>query len=253
MRYYVLFPLVLLLFLTSHANAAEITTLYASKVFPFVEINEDGEIFGPAVDIVSQTMQRAGISTENISFQHITWARALDDVTHYPGYGAFCLVRTLQREREFVWVGPIGETVLAIFARKRDRIEIGTLADVINWRTGIVRSSAFADTTTQKINLESLKPIEVKNDNILFKMLDEGRLDLVVYPVLGTWKTIRKLNLDPGDFEVVYRFEKVQLFLALNPQTDPRLVSRLQDALDKLKEAIPGEKSLFDRIYDQYR
>lgn len=242
-----------ILFTFSNAHGMGIQTLYVIKITPFITINNDGEISGAAYEVVNRIMQEAGIPVSKDTFQYIPWARALDDVAHSPGHGAFCLAKTPDRIGRYMWVGPIGVATLGLYAKKSRHISISKRQEINRFTIGTVRNSAPAIVLGIISNPNDKNIINLSSNKLLVKMLSEGRLDLAAHPDTGFAQTVKAAGMNPGDFEPVYKLETVQLFLALNPDTAPELVERLQAALEKLKTAPPGEKSPFDRIHEKYR
>jgi ABC-type amino acid transport substrate-binding protein len=60
------------------------------------------------------------------------------------------------------------------------------------------------------------------------------------------------LGINPEEYETVFSLKKMDLYIGLNRDTDPALVTALQRALDKMKQPVGGRKSRLEQIVDKY-
>ena len=66
-------------------------------------------------------------------------------------------------------------------------------------------------------------------------MLSAGRIDLLAYGKKTAFWNFREAGFSPDDFEVVYINKTYDAYFALNRETDDKIITQLQTALDKVK------------------
>ncbi|PXX76509.1 amino acid ABC transporter substrate-binding protein, PAAT family (TC 3.A.1.3.-) [Pseudomonas sp. LAMO17WK12:I10] len=203
--------------------------------FPPYNMAKNGKNFaqgeninGIAVDIVREMFKRAGI---NYSLTlRFPWERIYKLALEQPGYGVFVMARLPDREPLFKWVGPIGPDDWIMLARGDSKIALQSLEQARKYRIGAYKGDAIAETLAK----QGLKPLVVLRDQDNARKLVGGQIDL--------WATGdpagRYLARQEGvtGLKTVLRFHSAQLYLALNKDVPDETVSRLQAALDQLRE-----------------
>jgi polar amino acid transport system substrate-binding protein len=186
----------------------------------------EGDLKGIAVDVVREMFKRANINY-NLTLR-FPWARIYKLAMDNPNYGVFVTARLPERERLFKWVGPIGPDDWVMLAKADSSITLGSLEDAKQYRIGAYKGDAIAEHLSgQGVTLQTTFRDQ---ENAL--KLQKGEIDL--------WATGepagRYLAKQEGvtGLKTVLRFQTAQLFLALNPETPDEVVSRLQEALDKM-------------------
>ncbi|QGY40802.1 transporter substrate-binding domain-containing protein [Pseudodesulfovibrio cashew] len=224
---------------------------YVGELFPYViRVGPDGYA-GAAVDVVSEIMAEAGSPVEPGDLARISWPRAIDDVESSMNMGIFCMARTPLRENLFKWVGPIAHLKLGLIGRKSSRMTIRNFADLAHHEIGVIRNSGPHTMLTAEgvpaANLTLLLDNEQQ-----FRMLHEGRVDLITQADVAAPYYLREMGLNPDEYEMVYVLKELDLYVAFNKNTPDRFIRRVQAALDAMKKPDVQGSSRFQRILDRY-
>ncbi|WP_137886344.1 ABC transporter substrate-binding protein [Pseudomonas sp. 2FE] len=200
---------------------------------------QEDNIDGIAVDIVKEMFKRAGIKYSlTLRFP---WDRIYKLALEKPGYGVFVTARLPEREQAFKWVGPIGPDDWIMLAKSDSKIALSSLEDVKQYKVGAYKGDAIAEYLVQ----QKLEPLTALRDQENAKKLESGQIDL--------WATGdpagRYLAKQEGvvGLKTVLRFNKAELYLALNKEVPDEVVQKLQGALDKMR----GE-GFVDEILSSY-
>lgn len=214
--------------------------------FPPYNMATDGKNFAPQTNItgIAAEIVRAMFERANIGYSmtlRFPWDRIYKLALENPGYGVFVTARLPEREQLFKWVGPLGPDDWIMLARSDSPIRLNALADALQYRIGAYKGDAIAEELTR----QGLNPITVLSDKDNARKLLEGQIDL--------WATGdpagRYLARQAGitGLKTVLRFNRAELFLALNKDTPDEVVQKLQMALDQLRK-----EGLVDNIFRKY-
>ncbi|MGY4531505.1 polar amino acid transport system substrate-binding protein [Pseudomonas sp. TE3786] len=200
---------------------------------------QEDNIDGIAVDVVKEMFKRAGIKyTLTLRFP---WDRIYKLALEKPGYGVFVTARLPEREASFKWVGPIGPDDWIMLAKADSPITLNNLDDARKYSVGAYKGDAIAEYLTE----HKLEPVTALRDQENAQKLRDGQIDL--------WATGdpagRYLAKQEGvtGLKTVLRFNKAQLYLALNKETPDEVVQKLQGALDKMRS-----EGFVDEILNSY-
>ncbi|WNW12852.1 ABC transporter substrate-binding protein [Pseudomonas sp. DTU_2021_1001937_2_SI_NGA_ILE_001] len=240
----------LLPFLSPLARSAEVATqqiVLLTENYPPYNMAVDGKNFaqdanldGISVEIMRETFKRAGIDY-NLTLR-FPWDRVYKLALEKPGYGVFSTIRTPEREHLFKWVGPLAPVDWVLLARSDSPItSLNKLAEARGYRIGAYKGDAIAE----HLALKGFDPVLMLRDQDNPKRLQSGQIDL--------WATAdpvgRYLARQEGitGLKTVLRFQKAELYLALNKDTPQSIVDRLQKALDQMRA-----EGRIERIMDKY-
>ena len=247
----IIYLLLILTFLTSPVCAQKASILVMTEDLPPFNYSENGEITGISTDIVRHIFKQSDIAMKQGGIQLYPWARAYHDIKYYPGTALFSMARTEEREDLFRWVGPLVDVTIGVIAKKDRHIKINSMADFKKYRIGTVRDGAPEQLFIKAgVPLAQLERLAMPEQNI--RKLQADRIDMFVFNIQTVQYLMVKLGMNPSNYETVYMLKNPVLYLALNKNTDPELVNRLQQSLDAMKQ--PDEKgfSLFDQIVKKY-
>lgn len=200
---------------------------------------QEDNVDGIAVDVVKEMFKRAGIKY-NLTLR-FPWDRIYKLAMEKPDYGIFVTARLPEREQAFKWVGPIGPDDWILLARGDSTISLSSLEQAKQYKVGAYKGDAIAQALAEK-GIEASTSLR---DQENAKKLEKGQIDL--------WATGdpagRYLAKQEGvsGLKTVLRFNKAELFLALNKETPDEVVKRLQDALDKMRA-----EGVVDQILNSY-
>ncbi len=190
---------------------------------------EDGEVMGPATQIVKEIMMRIGVKTE---IEVMSWDEGYNIALTTPNVAIYSTLRTSLREDKFKWVGPIA-TARTVFFKPA------------------FTSATIADLDSAK----SLPSICVMKEDAMYQLLESrGFTNLVAYP--NDIECVRKLatgevaawigldnslefmaeraGVDPEAIRQDYVISTDPMYIAFSKGTSDETVRAWQDALDAM-------------------
>lgn len=221
-------------FSTCTCSAAELE-LFTESFPPYNFVQED-KVVGINTDVLSLACKQANI---DCSFNLYPWKRAMDSVKRQPNSGLFSTARIPEREDSFIWVGPIVSSYSCFYKlTTRDDIVVDNYNALKDYTVGIPRSDIY-ENILQRIGLsEGNNYLTFSKKHEDMAMFEQGKLDLIIGSSLTLSSQLTQVNLKPKEIEPVIELKDIALvanYLALNKNTTPELVSKLQLALDQIK------------------
>lgn len=188
---------------------------------------QDANIEGIAVDVLRETFKRADIAySMTLRFP---WERIYNLALNNPGYGVFVTARVPEREALFKWVGPLGPDDWVLLARANSPIVLTSLEQARQYRIGAYKDDAIA----LSLQAQGLAPVIVLRDQDNARKLQAGQIDLWATGDPAGQFLARQVGI--SGFKTVLRFNKAELYLALNKDVPDEVVAKLQVALDQLR------------------
>lgn len=219
--------------LASHALAGPLTVITENNP-PFTYL-ENHKAAGLTTDILLAVAQEAQIEIEREDIQLWPWARGYEMVQTTPGVLLYPTSKTPERALLFKWVGPIITVAQSIMALKKTAIETEALEDFVeNHRIGTVRDTASEQLLLKKgVRIGALHRVHDLRFNV--EKLIERRLDCIIHNEIASRYMLNKRGYGADKVQTVMTLDTTDHYFALSKGTDPQLVKRLQDALDRLK------------------
>lgn len=188
----------------------------------------EAQLSGIGVNVVQEMFKRAGIGyTMTLRFP---WARIYKTAAETPDYGIFVMARTSEREALFKWVGPVGTDDWVMLAPSDSSISLNDLEQAKAYKVGAYQS----DVLDEYLRDKGFELNSSLSDDVNLEKLQKGSIDL--------WATGeasgRYLAKQAGvtGLRTVLRFNQGQLYLGLNPSVPDEVVSKLQSALDQMRQ-----------------
>ncbi|WP_163836126.1 substrate-binding periplasmic protein [Spartinivicinus ruber] len=188
---------------------------------------KDENVTGLATEIINQLFTRANIEY-TITLQPSS-EESQETVIQSNNYGIFTAFKTEQSQRTFKWVGPLFEEDWIILAPKHKNITIGQLKELNKYRVG----SYEQDEISKYLMRNGIKLIKAKGDVVNAAKLKLGKIDLWATSSLSGPIIAKRYSMH--NLEVVYKFNKSPLWLALNKNISDEVVSVLNENLNKLR------------------
>ena len=216
--------------ISGSAWAADLTA-YTTEWMPY-NYEEGGKAKGISTDILRAACVEAKLDCE---IKFVPWARAYKTVQHTRNTVLYTTVRRAERENSFLWVGPILPRTTWVYTRSNLDDKPARLQDLSRLRVGVVRGEASRfDLEKGGVSAEAIIPIPGNVD--LLRMLLRSMIDAVVDTEVGMEWALRNAGASP---QAVNRFMRLSdeggYYFALNLESDPATVRRLQDAVDTLR------------------
>ena len=224
------------------AQAADLVA-YTEEWAPY-NFSANGAIKGISTDIL-----RAACSAEKLDcdIQMVPWARAYKTASSTPNTLVFTTARKPSRENEFLWVGPILPRTTWVFGRADLEKSVHSVRDLAAHRVGVVRDEA-AQQDLEAAGVPT-KALVVQPSNVeILKMMSRSLIDATVDTEVGMQWNLRTTAMAPDHFKKLVKLSDVgAYYFAMNLESTPALVRRLQNAIDQLRQS-----GKLDAIVQQY-
>ncbi|MGS2719842.1 substrate-binding periplasmic protein [Paraglaciecola aestuariivivens] len=193
----------------------------------------DGKLQGPAVDLLLAASQYLNSPIQRDDILVLPWSRGFKQAIEGPNKVLFSTIRTSEREAKFQWVGPIATESDVLIAAKSRKLVIADPKQMKDYLTGAVRGDVGEEILlSEGVPMRSI--VLLSHSTNLGKMLAMGRIDLWIFGEDGWRESLLASNLNPNDFEVVYRFPAKRYYFALSQDVDKHTVQKLQNAVEKV-------------------
>ncbi|WP_187170427.1 substrate-binding periplasmic protein [Salidesulfovibrio onnuriiensis] len=232
-----LFPILLAamaLFLppgTTHAYDINDLSIYTEEYPPY-NYREDKKVAGTSTEIVLEILQRLGSKLQRENIQLVPWARAYEAVQYDTNAIIYSMAHTEHRADLFKWACPVGRVRIGLIAPKAKHIVIRCPEDLRRYRIGVVRED-IGHQLMRKIISDRDMDIANSSEQNMRKLLT-GRIDLFSYDLNVARDVLRRLGLDPDQFETVYVLEEQDLCIGFHMDADDELVRAFQRTLDEI-------------------
>ncbi len=224
--------LLLALLSTTPALAERPLTLLCNQYPPFsmsVERHNfarDAQVVGIHADAIRALMQRAGIDY-NLTLR-FPYQRLLEITRRKSNTALFTVDRTVGREPHYQWVGPIGEQRWMIFSPEGRIPPVNDLTVLKGKRVIAQQGEAIVKTLLAK----GVNVVPATNNAEALERLFSGDAELWAV----SERPGRYLAEQEGrQITEVLALNSAPFYLALNLDTDPALITKLQRTLDAMK------------------
>ena len=181
---------------------------------------------GISIDIVNELFARANIEHQILIYP---WLRSFTITINNHNHAVFSTTRNQQREKLFKWVGPIANNDWVVFSKKTADFDIQSINDLSNYTVGGYQGDALSlYLEKQGINVD-----KAPADKLNLQKLKYGRIDLwIAGNLVGAYRA------DKAGIEVkhVFTFKESDLWIAFNINTDDKIINKLNDILNIMKE-----------------
>lgn len=213
-------------------QAADLTA-YTEEWAPY-NFSEDRVVKGIATDLLTEACALAKLHCD---VQIVPWARAYRTAQNVPNTLVYSTARKPSREKEFLWVGPILPRTTWVFGNTTTDMQPKSLQDLAKLRIGVVREEAAQqDLINAGVPANAL--VAANSNAEVLRMLGAHMVDAMVDTEVGMQWNVRT----SGQGQVAYRrllklSDEGAYYYALNLQTHPDLVQKLQAAVDKIRRS----------------
>jgi len=218
-------------------------TFLADENPPF-NYTEKGKLAGAATEIVLEMASRASLPVKT---DVLPWGKAYVRAQAERDTCVYSTARLENRERLFLWVGPIATNLWAVYGKADFAPTIRSLKDLSPYRIGTVVRDPKVDFLREN-GVNELRQARDDAQNparLLLPRDNPEHIDLWITD-LHAGNALAKVA-KVADIKLVFIAGEEPLFLACNPQTDRAIVRALGDALEGMKA-----DGSFRRITDAY-
>jgi len=220
--------LLLLGCLSAHLSAAELR-LYTEDYRPFSYL-QDGKPSGMAVAVIEALIRRTG---ETAHIELVPWTRGYHQVRHQADSALFSTVRTVQREAEFQWVGPIARGHTRFYTFKDAGLRVASLDDVRQLGTLAIPKQWYSYELLREQNLQNLYGVSTPQD--MLRMFRHGRVKLLLANTLTLDGMLAEQGMHAGQLQAQFDLMPNDSYIAFSLRTDAARVARWQSALQDMR------------------
>ena len=210
-----------------------------TETYPPFNMEQNGKLTGVSSDILNAMYQEMGLLKEYKKIKIVPWARGYKIVQKKKNTMLFSTTRSKVRENLFKWVGPIYTTKQDILTLSHNDIQINKLNDLNNYKIGAILGWATTDYLLghgiKKENIEIYVGKDASKKG--FNKLNTNQIDCFIYNQNAIQYDKYLLKILPINYKAVYRIEQDKLYYAFNKNTDDKIISKWQKALDKVKSS----------------
>lgn len=212
-----------------NVTAAELR-LYTEDYRPFSYL-ENGKPSGMAVAVVEELIRRTG---ELARIELVPWTRGYHQVRHQADTALFFTVRTVQREAEFQWVGPIARGYTRFYTHKKDAgLRVTSLDDVRQLGTLAVPKQWYSYELLREQELDNLYGVPTPQD--MLRMFRHGRVKLLLANNLTLDGMLAEQGMNAGQLQAQFDLMPNDSYIAFSLQTGSARVARWQQALQQMR------------------
>ena len=213
------------------ATPARALALLTEENPPF-SFTEQGKVQGSAAEIVRNMAARAGIP---VTVEVLPWDAAYVRAQGQRDTCLFATARLENRERLFLWVGPIATDPWAVYGKADFALPIKSVKELAPYKIGTVVRDAKNDFLREN-GVNDLRPVRedaLNPPRLLLPRDNPNHIDLWITGLYSGREAATAAKV--GDIKVVFVAIEQPLFLACNPQTDRKIVTKLAEALEGMK------------------
>lgn len=214
-------------------SSVEATDLHAyTEEWPPYNYMVGNELKGISTDILHAACDLTKIKC---TIQMVPWLRAYKNVVETPDTLIYTIARTPQREKEFIWIGPILPRTTWVYGKAGLETSIHNLKDLASTRIGVIRGEASIDELLAAGVPQS--SILVLNSNTdVMRMMKLGKVNVVVNTEIGMALNLYDIGIPTDAVSKLFKLsEGGSLYFAMNLQSDPALINQLQNGIEKLR------------------
>ncbi|WP_295895359.1 ABC transporter substrate-binding protein [uncultured Vibrio sp.] len=227
--------------------------VYLTEDYPPANFIKSGKLSGYSVDILKAAANEMG---DDIDKGHVVlqaWADAYRTVLTTENTAIFSMARTDHREELFQWVGPITDVKVVVMVKKDSSIVINAPLEMAKYKIGVIRDDV-GEQALLDLGVPRGAMYEATDVAVLAELLLKNRIDMIAYSERTAYWYAAQAGFSSDMFKPIYTLKEGHTYYAFNKDTDPVLIKKLQQGLDKIKARINEDGvSQYQAILNQYR
>lgn len=220
----------ILLALSLYAEAEQPKLTVVGEVFRPFSFEENDEKRGMVTEIVQELLKNSKIVPNKWIIS--PWKNVYKYAKNHNNTLLYTVVKNPEREKLFHWIGPISNRNFCLYKLKsRTDISIKSWEDVKKYSVSSLEDGAG----TKEIEGHGIKVYETRDLKQSFKMLVNRRSDLMASMDYALYY-FKKYEKQKEDFVKAFTVnDTLKFYIALNINTDPRIVKSLQSSFKLIK------------------
>jgi polar amino acid transport system substrate-binding protein len=205
------------------------------------------ELKGISVDLMVEMLARTGSSQSREDIELLPWARAYQTLNHQQNSILFSMTKTAERLNAFRWVGPLFNSSTYLIAAKKQNIKLSGQEDLRNYEFGTIRDDV-SEMFLKRFGVDPESFTRHNNTLSNLKMLNAGRIDMIVSGWEAFTSDAYSLGVDPDNYEKVFVVDTSDVSIAFHKDTANWIIEKFQKALDDIKA-----DGTYDRVIEKYK
>ncbi|MDT0602180.1 MULTISPECIES: transporter substrate-binding domain-containing protein [Thalassotalea] len=235
--------------LNANEQAAQPEITFYTEVYPPANYFENGELKGITVDTLKAIWQELKQPEQFINI--VPWARGYRNTLDKPNSALFTMSRTPPREKLFKWVGPIFNSTHVIMTKKSNQFNFTELTQLFEYKVAAVRGD-ISEISLIKLGFPNQNIAKVTELKLAYKMMETGRVDMLVATIHGFQHLAQQLNFDHTKYENVWQVNKFANYIAFNIETPDSIIKQYQTALNNISEEHLQIKQKYKLALEEY-
>lgn len=240
--------LTVLLALSSPAHSELDDLVFLTEAYPPYNMIEGGELRGMAVDLLLAATERSGMALKRSSITLQPWPRSYLRALRGPNVVLFSTTRTEQRESLFQWVGPIADTRVVLLMRRDNKKFLSGEINMNDLNIGVIRHD-IGEQMALSMGAKEENLSYVNHAEGLARMLNNRRIDAWAYEENVARWFMRLANYKNEDFVAAKVLSDGKLFYSLSKDISPKIVNKLQQAIDVIRNDEAALKEITDLYF----
>ena len=211
--------------LLSSSAWADSLILTTEDAPPFNYSTDSGKtIVGSATEVIHELFKRAEVA---YTIRMFPWVRAIEMAHYDKNTCVYSTTRTEEREKSFLWVGPVAPNDWVLFAKADSTLKLDSLEDAKKFKVGGYRG----DAVTLYLQGQKFVIDEAVNDEQSVQKLNGGRIDLWATGISAGPFIAAKMNIK---VKPLLTFKKTELYLACNNSVAAETIDKLNATLQAM-------------------
>lgn len=221
---------ILSLLISFSAPSARPVLQVVTELSPPAQTLTDNKVTGIVTERVRNILALAGVEGE---FHIYPWARAFSLAKKQPDTLIYAMARTAEREKQFQWIGKVGEYRLGLLRLTSNRsAAISSLENAKNLVTAVQREDVAVEFLRKK-GFEEGKSLMITPDiTASWELLLKGKVDFIIEDPEAMQGMLAEFGLSQNHVEMAWMIPELAkpTWLAASLNTDHSLVERLRQA-----------------------
>ncbi|MBR7799800.1 substrate-binding periplasmic protein [Undibacterium fentianense] len=203
-----------------------------TEEWPPYNFKQGNTLKGIATDILQFACSQAQLKCD---LQLVPWNRAYKTTQDNANALIYTIARIPAREHQFLWIGPILPRTTWVFARTDIAHKIHSIRDLDQFKVGAIRAEAsITELREAGVAASAIQLFNSNSDEM--RVFKSGKLDVVVNTEIGMAMNQKQFGIASEEYiKLMKLHEGGDLYFAMNLQSNPELVEKLQASVEKLR------------------
>lgn len=203
---------------------AQTLRLYTEE-YPPVSFSQDGQPAGMSVELVQELLRRLDQSAK---LQIVPWARAYRLAQTTPHTAIFPTIRNSEREKHFMWVGPIMLASDNFYALKGSGVVVSDVSQLARFTAIALPRDWFTYQELTAAEMDNL--LGVTEPEQMFNLLKSGRVPLIAADNLsfyvGGKQADQVAQFGADDVEIAFAYRQSFGYITFWAGTEDEVIQR---------------------------